>query len=236
MRCLKLQWKISHRFVGIQFGSIHDINSSTLSFYIDPFQPAKQRWNQEYMYLQVCGPRGWRWPRNFGKFGLLDSLVPWHGSKIHHLQNFKRNAIITLNWFIVYPTRGEILEESIEFNWPSPRRLFLLTPRLPEGFWHCSTSDRYFRWSNWMCPNLFQMQWKSNEFSKMDLFSTNVEENPLQVWSPRWSAVTGLNSALIAMVSGLGMRFPDKDMYNEIDAGDIFCLFQSWTCRVGNLI
>ena len=132
MRCLKLQWKISHRFVGIQFGSIHDINSSTLSFYIDPFQPAKQRWNQEYMYLQVCGPRGWRWPRNFGKFGLLDSLVPWHGSKIHHLQNFKRNAIITLNWLIVYPTRGEILEESIEFNWPSPRRLFLLTPRLPE--------------------------------------------------------------------------------------------------------
>lgn len=60
MRCLKLQWKISHRFVGIQFGSI---NSSTLSFSIDPFQPAKQRWNQEYMYLQVCGPRVWRWPR-----------------------------------------------------------------------------------------------------------------------------------------------------------------------------
>lgn len=82
----------------------------------------------------------------------LDYLTCWYPDmvlKIHHLQK----TCSTLDWFIIYPTRGEILEESIEFNWPSPRRLFLLAPPITRSFWHCSTSDRYFRWSR-MCPNL----------------------------------------------------------------------------------
>ena len=92
-----------------------------------------------------------------GKFGLLDSLVPWHGSKIHHLQK----KCSTLNWFIIYPTRGKILEESIEFNWPSPRRLFLLAPRLPEvsGIVQCPTviSDEVGCVPTF--PNAMEIEW-----------------------------------------------------------------------------
>lgn len=148
MRCLKLQWKISHRFVGIQFGSI---NSSTLSFYMDPFQPAKQRWNQEYMYLQVCGPRVLEMTSAAAN---LDYLTRWYPDMLRKSTICKRHAVHWIDLlFILHVVSGEILEESIEFNWPSPRRLFLLAPPITRSFWHCSMSDRYFRWS-WMCPNL----------------------------------------------------------------------------------
>ena len=106
---------------------MHDINSSTLSFYMDPFQPAKQRWNQEYMYLQVCGPRVLRWPR------LRQIWITWLAGTLTWFENppfAKEMQYIGLIYYLYH--LSYTWWDIRRVNWPSPRRLFLLAPRLPE--------------------------------------------------------------------------------------------------------
>lgn len=136
----------------------------------------------------------------------------WYPDMVRKSTICKRHAVNTLNWFIIYPTRGKILEDSIEFNWPSPRRLFLLAPRLPE------------------VSGIVQRPTVISDEVGCVLKSGFVQhqcggKSAPSVWSPRWSAVTGLNSALIAMVSGLGMRFPDKDMYKRDRCSGYFFVY-----------
>lgn len=227
MRCLKATMKDLTSFCRHSIWQYQLLNSQLL----DPFQPAKPRFHQEYMYLQVCGPRVWRWPR------LRQIWITWLAGTLTWFENppfAKDMQYIGLIYHLYH--LSYTWWDIRRVNWPSPRRLFLLAPRLPEvsGIVQRPTviSDEVGCVPTF--PDAMEIEWV---LKKMDLFSTNVEENPLQVWSPRWSAVTGLNSALIAMVSGLGMRFPDKDMYKrDRCSGYFFHLFQSWTCRVGNCL